>query len=304
MVLLSVGHQTAVLGNSGDGPGLLSLFALECLVRLEYYESLYVLLATPAGLTLLLLLPYGLQRWRHQARAAKSRATEEESSAHLGHLNAKLFYAVTFVWYLFYFQLSAQLLGVFSCTLADGGRAYLNAYPWVQCRPLERDYAGVLGVAGVFLLLYVLGIPALLFVPLWRRRRTLGEPAVQQSLGHLYGCYVAKFWYWEALVLARRLLVAGLVALLPFDRPAQIELALFGVLLFFLLLQVFFQPFASRLENALECASLFSILFSFLTNVIAPELDFLPVLLLNLLVFLAMLGFLIRYLERLCPARC
>ena len=101
-------------------------------------------------------------------------------------------------------------------------------------------------------------------------------------------------------VLVRRLSLASFVSLFTFTASSQIDLSAFVSLLFFLLLQVFFRPYASNLENALESLSLFTVLVSFLTRTLMPTTNILVFLILDSSVFLFMAVFLVRiYFRRL-----
>ena len=98
--------------------------------------------------------------------------------------------------------------------------------------------------------MFVLGIPFVTFVVLWKNRTMLDEEHVQKRYGSLYMHYEKNWWYFELLDTLRRMLLTGGLVLAGAGTVGQI-IAGTLVSLFFLLLTVRAAPFRSDLDDLL-----------------------------------------------------
>ena len=102
---------------------------------------------------------------------------------------------------------------------------------------------------GIFL--FVLGIPFVTFVVLFKNRKLLNDEQVQKRYGSLYMQYEKDWWYFELLDTLRRMLLTGGLVLAGAGTVGQI-IAGTLVSLFFLLLTTRVSPFRSDLDDFLS----------------------------------------------------
>lgn len=121
-----------------------------------------------------------------------------------------------------------------------------------------------MGIAG--LAAYVFGIPLLIGALMYRNRSKAHEPHVRYWMGHLYQAYREDLHWFEMVIIARRLLIAAIAAMLPFNSGLALARASSAsvVLIGSLMVQRWVQPFKKRMENTLEEVSLVTILMTFI----------------------------------------
>jgi hypothetical protein len=238
-----------------------SITQLGCSQPVTYYTSLCIaLVGLKVALLALLLGPW---LWRHMQlqqckltrvinsfrdRRRLSKVSEAMSGRRRGSLMSAL--VVTYAslqarraainWsrvfkvcfsmlFLAYPGVSVQILRMFKCLEIDGAW-WLAVDMRLRCFDTRwyffAVYAGVMGV------LYVAGLPAVVFVILWRRRHKLhGDPSdpfvatTQEAYGFLYLDYGPGAWWWEVEELLRKLLLTAVVVVLDDGSPLQVALA-------------------------------------------------------------------------------
>jgi hypothetical protein len=153
-------------------------------------------------------------------------------------------------------SLSKATLRLLTCR-SLGGRHWLAADMAVECWAADSPHSTVgLPLAIPALLLFVLGIPAGTAALLWRQRRELASPAVRAKYGFLYASYREDTFYWDSVVLLRKLAIAAVAVFL---RPAGAGLqACTAQLVVFvsLQLQTRVQPYANAGVNTLDAYAL------------------------------------------------
>eukprot|EP00698_Gefionella_okellyi_P002185 TRINITY_DN1201_c0_g1_i12.p1 TRINITY_DN1201_c0_g1~~TRINITY_DN1201_c0_g1_i12.p1 ORF type:complete len:251 (+),score=53.68 TRINITY_DN1201_c0_g1_i12:680-1432(+) len=200
-----------------------------------------------------------------------------------------------------YFDVNVKTFAGLSCTLrdvADPSYRYLNMFPWIACNASVKPFSTILAGSVVMAVFYVIGIPLAIFVRLWRKRSLHDDVHVQRQLGFVYGTYRKEMFWWEAVLLLRRVLLAVALTVVPFT-VNELSVVAIGVLLIVaIILQHWAEPFATKLENRLELAVLFVLLTSFLAVYVtevsttsAVSLDWLPVLvvILNVIMMVVLL---------------
>ncbi len=68
-----------------------------------------------------------------------------------------------------------------------------------------------LGVPGW--ILFIIGIPALLVKVLYQNRHTIGMYETRRLLGVLYNGYRIDLFYWETIIMLKKLMVVGIIYL-------------------------------------------------------------------------------------------
>jgi hypothetical protein len=234
-----------VLFSSSD-LGSLSPTALECVARrISITQRYMVYAATPLVLVLICVAVFVAGRLRRWALAYDV-----------------LVYMSLSMLLTTYFSVSLKALAGVSCTLPDG---YLNAHPWIICdTSASSEFRLVLALSVLCIIVYTLGAPAFAGYHLFRNRTQLAEPRIARRLGILFGSYQPALFWWECVIIARRLALALAVTLVPFTQQQLASVIIMTVLVVSIALQHTFSPFATILENRLEQLSLYVLLLAFL----------------------------------------
>lgn len=175
---------------------------------------------------------------------------------------------------LTYFPIVKKTASVLARCGEESGYHYLREAPWLKC---DGPVYTILQAFGwLALVVYVIGIPFGVFLPLLRIKVAKREQLFQQEqeildswLGYLYLPYKKEFRsYFEILFILRRLLIAFSLSFIPRASSFQTIAACF-VLLASLCIQLVFRPFEDSyqkiaLENSAETLVLLTLHFSFM----------------------------------------
>jgi hypothetical protein len=152
--------------------------------------------------------------------------------------------AVTMLLQFVHISLLQNVLEVYPCRELVPGSSVLKFHTSVQCNSDEHRHLKDLAI--LFLMLWTVGIPAILFIVL----------GVQASMDNLYSLrnrtrfgyltlrYTAHNWWWEWVVLSRKSVIVILLVFMTDDDEEfdQVAAAFFAVFAFFVL-HVIRQPF-------------------------------------------------------------
>ena len=175
---------------------------------------------------------------------------------------------------LTYFPIVKKTASVLARCGEDNNYHYLLEAPWLECK--GKDYS-ILQVFGwLALVLYVIGVPFGVFLPLLRIKAAKRDQLAPQEqatldswLGSIYLPYKKEFRsYFEILFLLRRMLIAFSLSFIQRASPFQ-TIAVCFVLLASLCFQLLFKPFRDSyqniaLENSVETLVLLTLHFSFM----------------------------------------
>ncbi|KNC46250.1 polymorphic outer membrane protein [Thecamonas trahens ATCC 50062] len=158
-------------------------------------------------------------------------------------------HAATVAFFLLHTTLVLQSLNMLVCR-TDIRRLEVDIS--VEC--LSRRHRPYFVAAIVTLVVYGIALPLGAGAVLWRERRVLRSSAfVSVAFGFLYSGYRAQHWYWEFVVVLRK--VAGLLIVVFVESPLhQVGLAMLLVVLS-IVLQSRQMPLRSRLLNGMELSS-------------------------------------------------
>lgn len=153
-----------------------------------------------------------------------------------------------------------------SSTLGSSGRAPIprltHAF-WVQC---DRDFIRSYYVAGALLsglfILVSFGLYGLIPRPVNHDTRV--SRAWVFVRGYLVNPYRDHNHYWEVFQFSRRLLIAAVLALSPYQSSSQ-SAAMCFILVLALTLQAWRKPFVRQLDNLAETSSIMLLLSTFIT---------------------------------------
>ena len=175
---------------------------------------------------------------------------------------------------LTYFPIVKKTASVLAPCGEDNNHHFLLEAPWLECE--GGVYTSLQVFGWLALVLYVIGVPFGVFLPLLLRkasnREKLGveeQETLDSWLGSIYLPYKKKFRsYFEVLFLMRRMLIAFSLSFIPRASPFQ-TIAICVVLLASLCFQLLFKPFSDSyqnlsLENSAETVVLLSLHFCFM----------------------------------------
>src|SRR5690348_1027682 len=109
---------------------------------------------------------------------------------------------------------------------------------------------------------YVACIPILFASLLWYYRKQVNQPWVRYWMGNLYYCYKPRFFWFEMVVILRRLLLAAIISSLPGTTEYKAA-ALVAVLVVSLTLQAWIRPFNTLMDNRMEELALSVTIFTY-----------------------------------------
>eukprot|EP01059_Diplonema_ambulator_P021623 TRINITY_DN3593_c0_g1_i4.p2 TRINITY_DN3593_c0_g1~~TRINITY_DN3593_c0_g1_i4.p2 ORF type:complete len:2014 (+),score=710.59 TRINITY_DN3593_c0_g1_i4:15280-21321(+) len=169
--------------------------------------------------------------------------------------------AVIVILFLLYPSLTKEIALMLNCserTCVDYSTChrYLKADTRIDCD--KSPYGAFMVLAFLFFFLYGFGIPLVGWLLLRKYRRTLHTKNVLGTLGFLYSGFRRRFYYWEMVIMVRKMLVVFIVVFLDNSPHYQLYLAMW-ILLFFALLNIFAKPFKFNVLWRLETTSLLSI---------------------------------------------
>ncbi|KYQ96740.1 hypothetical protein DLAC_04039 [Tieghemostelium lacteum] len=127
----------------------------------------------------------------------------------------------------------------------------LTSNPAVQCSGSSYSLATQV-TWGLFPIIIL--FPLIIFVLLYKSKDKLNDEHVERQLGVFFLKYKKKFYFWDVLLLFKRFSIVTL-SLLEFDSNVR-SIALVFLCLFYLFLQIKYQPFLSKKDNYLETISL------------------------------------------------
>ena len=132
---------------------------------------------------------------------------------------------------IFYPSICAKVFSVFDCVKVEGEEYLrLKSDYNIRCWSNLDNHVYYVGWAFLFLFIYVLAFPIGLFYLLYTNRKHLykdGEKKKLEYMASFYDQYEEEFYYFECLVIIRKLLLTGLVTLIAPGTPLQVAIALF-----------------------------------------------------------------------------
>jgi hypothetical protein len=185
--------------------------------------------------------------------------------------------------YFFVFPCAQTALAALACTdtrqydSSSGGidgvtsQLYLNLHPWQACDSAWRR--SILPPAAIGVLLWFIAFPiltTLLYRYLRHHLTMIRDPAVWPLCADLFTPYRPSHWYYEQILLGRRLALVACVSLIPAD-SLYLPLMLFTLIQLSALLQHRMQPYASVWMNRGELASLYLLLLNYITALVLHQ---------------------------------
>ena len=120
---------------------------------------------------------------------------------------------------------------MFKCQKIEGIELPLLVQDFnVTCYQGEHDLYMFLAIA--FMILYIVGIPLMMFMLLWRHRSHLHDEEspkhrwVKTALGGMYAQYEPAYWWFELMILFNKTMMCGGLVILSPGSPIQVLCAI------------------------------------------------------------------------------
>ncbi|CAG9321220.1 unnamed protein product [Blepharisma stoltei] len=170
------------------------------------------------------------------------------------YMNAHLICTIMVVLFVFNSSLTNSLFSLFGCRNIDGEYLMADDYS-VQCWVGDHWLIiAIVGLPGIGI--WCLGFPLVMFYILYKNRHSLDSPDIQLKYRSFYGGYKSRFYYWELLIICRRMLIRG-IAVILINYPLTVQgLAVILVLGTIAFLQLGFKPYEKPIMNSMEFASI------------------------------------------------
>lgn len=152
-------------------------------------------------------------------------------------------------------SLVQSIFSILSCSEIDPGESWLVADPSIRCWQGEHMfYTVVVGIPGVGI--WCLGIPAVAMLIIIKNHRELTYISIKAKYGFLYNGYKPERFYWEFVIIYRKILV---IFISVFISTVSVEVQALSVMLVIFIafyLQHSCQPYNAQELNDLELMSI------------------------------------------------
>ena len=139
----------------------------------------------------------------------------------------------------------------FNCRALDGGQLWMSSYLNIPCwDSTYSKYAWIVALPSI--VGWGLGVPALCLLLLWKRKRMLDLTEMKIRFGFLYNGYEYTKFYWEFVILYRKIAIISISVFLTNISTSIQALTALIVLLAAFALQSKHQPFVVPTMNKLE----------------------------------------------------
>ena len=214
-------------------------------------------------------------RRNHQRVVPQPRRSPLTEAGYKVQLRLTDIYTVTviIVIFLIYPSLMREVVVMLSCTVnictsEDKCDSYLEEDASVDCSVSPYPVFQSLSVAALFL--YGLGLPLLAYLRIRKHRNALRTKAVLSTLGFLYSGFRQKWYFWECIIMLRKMFLIIIIVTLT-RYPSYQLYASMWLMAVFTLLNVLVKPFKYAKLWHLENLSLVSITITY--NVALIYLD-------------------------------
>lgn len=144
---------------------------------------------------------------------------------------------------------------IYSCSEVDPGEFWVSTQMNIRCWQGEHmEYA--LTVALPCILLWGIGVPAVCLIVITAERRKFHEMDTKIKYGFLVNGYKEGEYYWEFVILYRKIIIISISVFLAQISVAIQALAIMGVLVIMIAIQKKHQPYFKRSLNKAEMRSI------------------------------------------------
>eukprot|EP00003_Mantamonas_plastica_P005457 TRINITY_DN1438_c0_g2_i1.p1 TRINITY_DN1438_c0_g2~~TRINITY_DN1438_c0_g2_i1.p1 ORF type:complete len:2790 (-),score=923.47 TRINITY_DN1438_c0_g2_i1:15-8384(-) len=153
---------------------------------------------------------------------------------------------------------------MFNCVDFDGFKFVAEDLS-VSCDTAEHQFWTAMAV--IMVCLYCTGVPVLAVVLLYRNRHQLHTKKVQDRYRFLYDGYKTTRFYWEAVVMIRKVLIVMVIVFYR-EKPLTQLYSSLWVIFAALIAHLFARPFATHLTSRLEMFSLITTVVTLMTGLL------------------------------------
>ncbi|CAG9330615.1 unnamed protein product [Blepharisma stoltei] len=157
--------------------------------------------------------------------------------------------------FLYHPNLVKSMFAMFSCREIEEGEYWLIDNLDIRCWDDRHIFYSVT-VAAPSILVWGIGIPTLSLYFLWRNKRRLDSISVRLQFGFLFNGYKAKSYYWELVILYRKILIVCCSVFLANISTSIQALTIMMLLLFCVYFQSIVQPYDGDALNEMEVRSI------------------------------------------------
>ena len=163
--------------------------------------------------------------------------------------------SVIIMLFMAHVTLTRSSLSLLTCVEVGDGNRYMLEDLEVQCGSSEANkFQYGIGLMGF--IFYGIGIPALAFVVLFRRRHLLTKPRNMRVYGFIYSGFKTKWYYWESLVSLRKVGISFAAIFLGQVGPFTQALAAQLILVIAAVIHARARPYTRVLLNNMESLSI------------------------------------------------
>ena len=169
----------------------------------------------------------------------------------------KLIISIIALFYISYSSMTRTGLGIFNCILYSGETSGRLANA-LDNKCFEGGHLKwVLSLGIPFTLIVVIGVPFIVWFILYRNRGNLiNDRQVVARYGFLFAGYKIDYWYWEIVILTRKLSLVLLTVFLSSSSSYTQGLTALLIMFAALCINLFFNPYEDHKLNNLESSGL------------------------------------------------
>ena len=212
--------------------------SIGCFLEVDFHDRLLWTTITPIVIMGLLGVTYVIA-------VNKNRASSETFLKKTRQKHVSTALLITF---LVYSSVSFVVFQMFACDKLDNGKSYLRADYTIEC---DSDKHRALQIyAGLMIMLYPVGIPALYAGLLFNNRRILKDDKSREEshfatpISDLWKPYKPQRFYYDVVECSRRILLTGAVVFIYPNTASQVAVA-FAIAVFFVFVSEAMAPYKS-----------------------------------------------------------
>lgn len=156
--------------------------------------------------------------------------------------------------FLIHPSLVTQMFSAFSCIELEDGEYWLVNDMQIKCWSEKHTYYAI-NIALPGLIIWCITIPAICMFILIRNKRFLNEVPMRLRFGFLYNGYSSRYYYWEFIILYKKMIIIFLKDYLGNISQSIQALTAISVLLLSLYLQSHHNPYNDNDLNEIELRS-------------------------------------------------
>merc|ERR1711865_627325 len=191
-----------------------------CSLNVRFYDKFILHMMLPVGCLLVIVLAYFIAKTVCAKEDKQKQKNMKETASK----------AVILVILLIFPGLATKIFTIFKCKTIEGIPGSLLVEDYDQ-RCYEGEHFTFMIVGGIFLCLYVLGIPLIMFLLLWHNKKHLHDETspkhhiIKNALGGMYEQYEPSYWWFEIFLLMNKTMMCGGLVMAAPGTPLQVLIA-------------------------------------------------------------------------------